>query len=151
VKAIRTPIPDILICEPEAFCEERGLHYQTKQSQDKLVCVASRRVFDVAVHLRNSSAAFGRWVGTELGDDNYRQLWIPSGFAHGFLVLSESADVLYKSTNYYAPAPSTTSAKTPTPDAPISNVRHLIIRAWGEMDFFGLGTSRLSGEIDLTK
>ena len=81
----------------------RGLHYQIKQPQGKLVRVVRGRVFDVAVDLRKSSPTFGRWVGTDLAEDNYRQLWIPSGFAHGFLVLSESADFLYKSTDYYAP------------------------------------------------
>jgi dTDP-4-dehydrorhamnose 3,5-epimerase len=81
----------------------RGLHYQIKQPQGKLVRVVRGRVFDVAVDLRKSSPTFGRWVGTDLAEDNYRQLWIPIGFAHGFLVLSESADFLYKSTDYYAP------------------------------------------------
>ena len=81
----------------------RGLHYQIKQPQGKLVRIVRGRVFDVAVDLRKSSPTFGRWVGTDLAEDNYRQLWIPSGFAHGFLVLSESADFLYKSTDYYAP------------------------------------------------
>jgi len=80
----------------------RGLHYQIKQPQGKLVRVVRGRVFDVAVDLRKSSPTFGRWVGTDLAEDNYRQLWIPIGFAHGFLVLSESADFLYKSTDYYA-------------------------------------------------
>jgi dTDP-4-dehydrorhamnose 3,5-epimerase len=65
--------------------------------------VASGRVFDVAIDLRRSSPAFGRWAGAELSADNHRQLWIPAGFAHGFLVLSDCADVLYKTTDYYAP------------------------------------------------
>jgi dTDP-4-dehydrorhamnose 3,5-epimerase len=81
----------------------RGLHYQVKQSQGKLVRVARGRVFDAVVDLRKSSATFGQWVGTELSDDNHRQLWIPPGFAHGFLVLSETADFIYKTTDYYAP------------------------------------------------
>ena len=81
----------------------RGLHYQIKKPQGKLVRVASGRVFDTAVDLRKSSPTFGRWVGVELSDSNHRQLWIPTGFAHGFLVLSETADFLYKTTNYYAP------------------------------------------------
>ncbi|MGO9329841.1 MAG: dTDP-4-dehydrorhamnose 3,5-epimerase [Steroidobacteraceae bacterium] len=81
----------------------RGLHYQIKQPQGKLVRVVRGHVFDVAVDLRKSSPTFGWWVGTDLAEDNYRQLWIPSGFAHGFLVLSQSADFLYKSTDYYAP------------------------------------------------
>jgi len=67
------------------------------------VRVARGRVFDVAVDLRKSSPTFGRWIGAELSDGNHRQLWIPSGFAHGFIVLSETADVLYKATDYYAP------------------------------------------------
>jgi dTDP-4-dehydrorhamnose 3,5-epimerase len=81
----------------------RGLHYQIKQPQGKLVRVARGRVFDAVVDLRKSSATFGRWVGAELSEDNYRQFWIPAGFAHGFLVLSESADFIYKTTDYYAP------------------------------------------------
>jgi len=83
----------------------RGLHYQLPpHAQGKLVRVASGRVFDVAVDLRRSSATFARWAAVELSDDNQRQLWIPPGFAHGFLVLSDSADFLYKTTDYYAPA-----------------------------------------------
>ena len=81
----------------------RGLHYQARQPQGKLVRVACGRIFDVAVDLRKSSATFGRWVGRELSGDNHRQLWVPGGCAHGFLVLSEIADVLYKTTDYYAP------------------------------------------------
>jgi len=81
----------------------RGLHYQIRQPQGKLVRVVRGRVFDVAVDLRMSSATFGRWVGTELSEHNHRQIWVPPGFAHGFLVLSESADFLYKTTDYYAP------------------------------------------------
>ncbi|MGM9515900.1 dTDP-4-dehydrorhamnose 3,5-epimerase [Roseateles sp. DB2] len=83
----------------------RGLHYQrAPHAQGKLVRVAQGRVFDVAVDLRRDSPRFGRWVGTELSSDNHRQLWIPPGFAHGFLVLSDSADFLYKTSDYYAPA-----------------------------------------------
>jgi dTDP-4-dehydrorhamnose 3,5-epimerase len=81
----------------------RGLHYQIEKPQGKLVRVSRGRVFDVAVDLRKSSASFGRWVGVEISDDNHRQLWIPPGCAHGFLVLSEIADVLYKTTDYYSP------------------------------------------------
>ena len=81
----------------------RGLHYQIEQPQGKLVRVVRGRVFDVAVDLRRSAATFGRWVGMELSEDTHRQLWIPPGFAHGFMVLSESADFLYKTTDYYAP------------------------------------------------
>jgi dTDP-4-dehydrorhamnose 3,5-epimerase len=81
----------------------RGLHYQIRQPQGKLVRVVTGRVFDVAVDLRRSSPTFGRWVGVELSADNHRQLWVPPGFAHGFLVLSDTADFLYKTTDYYAP------------------------------------------------
>ena len=81
----------------------RGLHYQIEQPQGKLVRVARGAVFDVAVDVRKSSPRFGQWVGVELTEDNHRQLWVPPGFAHGFLVLSESADFLYKTTDYYAP------------------------------------------------
>jgi dTDP-4-dehydrorhamnose 3,5-epimerase len=82
----------------------RGLHYQIRQPQGKLVRVVQGAVFDVAVDIRRSSARFGQWVGVELSQDNHRQLWVPPGFAHGFLVLSESAEFLYKTTDYYAPA-----------------------------------------------
>ncbi len=81
----------------------RGLHYQIEQAQGKLVRVVRGAVFDVAVDLRKSSATFGKWVGAELSEDNKRQMWVPPGFAHGFLTLSESADFLYKTTDYYAP------------------------------------------------
>jgi dTDP-4-dehydrorhamnose 3,5-epimerase len=81
----------------------RGLHYQIRQPQGKLVRVVRGAIFDVAVDLRKSSPTFGRWFGVELTEDNHRQLWVPPGFGHGFLVLTESADVLYKATDYYAP------------------------------------------------
>jgi dTDP-4-dehydrorhamnose 3,5-epimerase len=82
----------------------RGLHYQLPpHEQGKLVRVTAGRVFDVAVDMRRSSARFGHWTGVELSAENHRQLWIPAGFAHGFLVLSDSADFLYKTTEYYAP------------------------------------------------
>jgi dTDP-4-dehydrorhamnose 3,5-epimerase len=81
----------------------RGLHYQVKQAQGKLVRVVRGAVFDVVVDLRRSSPTFGKWVGAELSEDNHREFWVPPGFAHGFLVLSESADFLYKTTDYYAP------------------------------------------------
>jgi dTDP-4-dehydrorhamnose 3,5-epimerase len=81
----------------------RGLHYQLPpHAQGKLVRVTRGAVFDVAVDIRKSSLTFGKWVGEELSETNNRQLWIPPGFAHGFLVLSERADFLYKTTNYYA-------------------------------------------------
>ncbi|MBC7205102.1 MAG: dTDP-4-dehydrorhamnose 3,5-epimerase [Methyloversatilis sp.] len=81
----------------------RGLHYQVQQPQGKLVRVSQGRVFDVAVDLRRSSPTFGRWFGVELSGENHRQFWVPAGFAHGFYVLSETADFLYKTTDYYAP------------------------------------------------
>jgi len=81
----------------------RGLHYQIQNPQGKLVRVTQGAVFDVAVDMRRSSSNFGKWVGVELSADNKRQLWVPPGFAHGFLVLSESADFLYKTTDYWYP------------------------------------------------
>jgi dTDP-4-dehydrorhamnose 3,5-epimerase len=82
----------------------RGLHYQLQQAQGKLVRVVRGAVFDVAVDIRKSSTTFGQWVGCELSEDNHRKFWVPPGFAHGFVVLSETADFLYKTTDYYAPA-----------------------------------------------
>ena len=82
----------------------RGLHYQIEQAQGKLVRVAQGRVLDVAVDIRKSSPTFGQWVAVELSADNQRQLWVPPGFAHGFVVYSETAEFLYKTTDYYAPA-----------------------------------------------
>src|SRR5574337_1931459 len=81
----------------------RGLHYQVRQPQGKLVRVARGAVFDVAVDIRRGSPTFGHWVGVALTEDNQRQLWVPPGLAHGFVVLSDSADFLYKTTDYYAP------------------------------------------------
>ena len=81
----------------------RGLHCQLQQPQGKLVRVTQGAVFDVAVDIRRGSPSFGRWVGVELTADNHRQLWVPPGLAHGFAVLSDSADFLYKTTDYYAP------------------------------------------------
>jgi dTDP-4-dehydrorhamnose 3,5-epimerase len=81
----------------------RGLHYQTRQPQGKLVRVVVGEVFDIAVDLRRSSSTFGRWVGVTLSSEKKNQLWIPPGFAHGFYVTSEKAEILYKATDYYAP------------------------------------------------
>ena len=81
----------------------RGLHYQVQQPQGKLVRVISGAVFDVAVDLRRSSPTFGKWVGVTLSEENKHSLWVPPGFAHGFLVLSPSADFVYKCTDFYAP------------------------------------------------
>ena len=82
----------------------RGLHYQIQQAQGKLVRVAQGEVFDVAVDIRRSSPTFGQWVGAILSAENKHQLWVPKGFAHGFVVLSETAEFLYKTSDYYAPA-----------------------------------------------
>lgn len=82
----------------------RGLHYQSPNPQGKLVRVTRGTVFDVAVDIRRSSPSFGRWVGAVLSDENHHMLWVPTGFAHGYLVLSESADFLYRCTDFYAPA-----------------------------------------------
>jgi dTDP-4-dehydrorhamnose 3,5-epimerase len=81
----------------------RGLHYQLRQTQGKLVRVVAGSVFDVAVDLRRSSPTFGQWVGEILSAENKAQMWVPEGFAHGFVVLSESAEFVYKTTDYYAP------------------------------------------------
>ena len=81
----------------------RGLHYQTQQTQGKLVRVVYGEVYDVAVDLRKSSTTFGQWASCHLSAENKRQFWVPEGFAHGFLVLSDSAELLYKTTDYYAP------------------------------------------------
>lgn len=81
----------------------RGLHYQIRQPQGKLVRVVAGEVFDVAVDIRRSSATFGEWVGARLSAENKQQMWVPPGFAHGFLVLSEFAEFLYKTTDFYAP------------------------------------------------
>jgi dTDP-4-dehydrorhamnose 3,5-epimerase len=81
----------------------RGLHYQLRQPQGKLVRVVAGEVFDVVVDLRRSSPTFGRWVGETLSAQNRRMMWVPEGFAHGFLVLSDLAEFLYKTTDYYAP------------------------------------------------
>ena len=134
-----TPIPEVLILEPQVFGDARGffyesfnardfsratgldvsfvqdnhsksakgvlrgLHYQIQHPQGKLVRVVQGEVFDAAVDLRKSSTTFGQWVGVHLSADNHRQLWVPPGFAHGFVVLSESAEFLYKTTDYWYP------------------------------------------------
>ncbi|KFE57444.1 dTDP-4-dehydrorhamnose 3,5-epimerase [Pseudomonas syringae] len=82
----------------------RGLHYQIQNAQGKLVRVTAGEVLDIAVDIRRSSPTFGRWVGVKLSAENFRQLWVPPGFAHGFVVLSDYAEFLYKTTDYYTPA-----------------------------------------------
>lgn len=100
-------------CAPREFVQEnhslsrqgilRGLHYQMQQTQGKLVRVTRGSVFDVAVDMRQGSSSFGQWVGVELSAENKRQLWVPEGFAHGFYVISEEAEFVYKCTDYYMP------------------------------------------------
>jgi len=90
-------------CSRSAKGTLRGLHYQIENAQAKLVQAVRGEIFDVAVDLRRESAYFGRWVGVRLSEENRRQVFIPAGFAHGFYVLSETADVFYKCSNYYAP------------------------------------------------
>ena len=104
---------DALVGRPVAFVQDnhsksvrgvlRGLHYQLRQTQGKLVRVIAGEVFDVAVDLRRSSPTFGQWMGDVLSGENRRMIWVPEGFAHGFVVLSETAEVLYKATDFYAP------------------------------------------------
>jgi dTDP-4-dehydrorhamnose 3,5-epimerase len=125
----------------------RGLHYQIRQPQGKLVRVTSGRVFDVAVDLRRSSPRLGQWAGIELSEDNKRQLWIPPGFAHGFVVLSDSADFLYKTTDYYAPEYERTLAwndphvQVDWPlgqlrGAPVLSAKDASARPWDSAEFF---------------
>ncbi len=124
----------------------RGLHYQLPpHAQGKLVRVTAGAVFDVAVDMRRSSPRFGRWVGVELSADNHRQLWIPPGFAHAFLVLSDRADFLYKTTDYYAPqAEGAVRWDDPTigiawPDAgvaPLLSAKDAAAPAWAEARCF---------------
>jgi dTDP-4-dehydrorhamnose 3,5-epimerase len=100
-------IPDRFVQDNHSFSRKgalRGLHYQIQQPQGKLVRALTGEVFDVAVDLRRRSSTFGQWVGIYLSADNKHQLWIPPGFAHGLYVVSDSADVLYKLTDYYAPS-----------------------------------------------
>ena len=139
MKFTRLAIPEIILCEPRVFSDERGfffesfnqqlleknigkklnfvqdnhsrstqnvlrgLHYQIQQPQGKLVRVVKGEVFDVAVDIRKKSNTFGKWVGEILSSENKKQLWIPEGFAHGFVALSKEAEFLYKTTDYWAP------------------------------------------------
>lgn len=122
----------------------RGLHYQVQQPQGKLVRVAQGRVFDVAVDLRRSSPTFGKWYGVELSGENHRQFWVPAGFAHGFYVLSESADFLYKTTDYYAPQHErslawndpTVSVQWPLQGEPLLSAKDLAGKPLGECEVF---------------
>jgi dTDP-4-dehydrorhamnose 3,5-epimerase len=122
----------------------RGLHYQIKQPQGKLVRVAVGEVFDVVVDLRKSSPTFGKWNGTVLSAENKSMLWIPEGFAHGFLTLSETADFLYKTTNYYFPGDercvawndSTIGIRWPLIGMPILAAKDLAGKQLQEADLF---------------
>jgi dTDP-4-dehydrorhamnose 3,5-epimerase len=122
----------------------RGLHYQIEQSQGKLVRVVRGSVFDVAVDLRKSSATFGQWAGVELSEDNNRQIWLPPGFAHGFMVTSDSADFLYKTTDYYAPQfersllwnDPTVGVKWPLDGAPQLSAKDLAGKVLAECEVF---------------
>jgi len=123
----------------------RGLHYQIQRPQGKLVRVVRGAVFDVAVDIRRSSPTFGQWVGAELSEDNHKQFWVPAGFAHGFVVLSETADFLYKTTDYYSPAHERCMAWNdpvlgitwPALDVPLQlSAKDLAGAAWGEAQCF---------------
>ena len=122
----------------------RGLHYQIQQSQGKLVRVVRGSVFDVVVDLRRTSPTFGQWVGAELSEENGRQFWIPPGFAHGFLVTSDSADFLYKTTDYYAPEPERSLAWNdpdvgvawPLDGAPLLSAKDVAGKPLGECETF---------------
>lgn len=123
----------------------RGLHYQLPpQAQGKLVRVVTGAVFDVAVDLRRSSATFGQWVGQVLSADNRQQLWIPPGFAHGFLTLTDTADFLYKTTTYYVPASERAIAwndpaigiEWPTTGEPLLSDKDCKAAAFGEAEVF---------------
>ena len=102
-----TGLHDVKFVQDNHSCSSksvlRGLHYQLLQPQGKLVRVVRGAVFDVAVDIRKGSPTFGQWAGIELSEENQKQLWVPAGFAHGFMVLSDTADFLYKTTEYYAP------------------------------------------------
>jgi dTDP-4-dehydrorhamnose 3,5-epimerase len=123
----------------------RGLHYQLPpHAQGKLVRVVQGAVFDVAVDVRRCSPTFGQWVGAELSAENQQQLWIPPGFAHGFVVLSETADFLYKTTNYYAPAHERSIAwndpqlaiKWPLSDQPSLSGKDALAPKWADAEVF---------------
>ncbi len=122
----------------------RGLHYQVQRPQGKLIRVLTGEVFDVAVDLRRSSPAFGHWTGATLSAQNRRQLWIPEGFAHGFLVLSEYAELLYKTTDFWCPEfecclqwnDSTVGIQWPTDDTPILSVKDAVGRSLSDVEIF---------------
>lgn len=113
LESFNSNIFNTLVCNTYSFVQDnhshsknnvlRGLHYQTTNPQAKLVRVLNGEIYDVAVDLRKSSKTFGKWVGKKLSSENNHQIWIPDGFAHGFYVISDSADVLYKTTDFYEP------------------------------------------------
>ena len=123
----------------------RGLHYQIRQPQGKLVRVVRGEVFDVAVDIRRSSPTFGKWVGVTLSEQNKHMFWIPPGFAHGFLVLSETADFLYKTTDFYSPADERTivwndpqlSINWPFDGEPVVSRKDAAGRLLSEAEIFG--------------
>jgi dTDP-4-dehydrorhamnose 3,5-epimerase len=122
----------------------RGCHYQRQHPQGKLVRVVKGSVFDVAIDMRRSSPTFGKWTGCELSEDNKRLFWIPEGFAHGFLVLSDSADFLYKTTDYYAPGDEqcmiwndpTVGIQWPLAGDPVMSAKDLKGVPFGDLDVF---------------
>ena len=122
----------------------RGLHYQIQHPQGKLVRVVQGEVFDVAVDLRQSSATFGQWEGVHLSADNHRQLWVPPGFAHGFVVLSESAEFLYKTTDYWHPEHErsllwndpTVGITWPIEGQPLLAAKDAAGKLWAEAEYF---------------
>lgn len=122
----------------------RGLHYQISQPQGKLVRVVSGKVFDVAVDVRRNSPAFGKWVGVELSAENKRMFWLPPGMAHGFVVLSETADFLYKATEYYAPKAERTilwndkdlGIEWPLTDEPILSAKDAAAKTFSDAEVF---------------
>jgi len=122
----------------------RGLHYQVRQPQGKLIRVVRGEVYDVAVDLRKSSPTFGKWAGTILSAENKRQLWVPEGFAHGFVVLSDTADFLYKTTDYYAPEfersllwnDPALGIAWPLQGEPVLAAKDARAQTWAEAEFF---------------
>lgn len=122
----------------------RGLHYQIQNPQGKLVRVVSGSVFDVAVDLRQSSPTFGQWEGVELSAENKRMLWVPEGFAHGFLVLSDSAEFLYKTTDYYFPqhersllwSDAALGIKWPLEGQPLLSAKDAVAKPFNEAEVF---------------
>ncbi len=122
----------------------RGLHYQIQQPQGKLVRVIAGEVFDVAVDIRKGSPTFGRWVGEILSGENKKQLWVPAGFAHGFVTLSDSAELLYKTTDYYSPAHERCIAwndaeigiQWPIDAAPLLSAKDAVGKALAQADLF---------------